>query len=133
MHSLVDYYGKLLQMPNADLRLTEMTSSIVSDITPVDNNGDKNVDILYAADVGGRIWRIDLLSDGNQVGTVLADLNDGTVAGNTRFFNSPDVSYVTSESGEGIYIVGIGSGYRAHPLNILNEDHYYVLFDKIDN
>lgn len=131
---IVDAFtGKLLwkASPNsgADLRLSQMKNSIVSNITPVDNNGDGNIDILYAADTGGRIWRIDLHSDGSQTGLLLADLNDGTASGNVRFFNSPDVSYITDAGNDGSYLIGIGSGYRAHPLNAISEDHYYVIYD----
>lgn len=109
---------------SADLRLTGMTSSITSDITPVDNDGDGNIDLLYAADMGGRIWRIDFHDDGTQSGIILADLNGGTSATNTRFYTSPDVSYMS-----GRYVVGIGSGYRSHPLDETVDDNYYVIYD----
>lgn len=127
--------GKLLwkASPNsgADLRLPQMTSGIVSDITPVDNDGDNDIDILYAADLGGRIWRIDLHADGTQSGIVLADLNNGTTKGNTRFFTAPDVSYITDSDNVGRYVVAIGSGYRAHPLNEETTDNLYVVYDYI--
>ena len=45
--------------PPPNLRLTSMTSGIVGNIVAVDDNSDGYVDLLYAADLGGRIWRID--------------------------------------------------------------------------
>lgn len=117
--------------PNSDanLRLPAMTSGIVGNITPVDNNGDGNIDILYAADLGGRVWRIDFFSDGTQKGTLIADLNDSSIANNVRFFTSTDVSYMEDSNGIGRYVIALGSGYRAHPLNEVAEDNFYVLFD----
>ena len=125
--------GELLwkASPNADadLRLTGMTSSIASNIVPVDNNDDGDIDILYAADVGGRIWRIDLMATGKQYGTVIADLNEGNTIGNARFFTSPSVSYAVDKNGTGRYVIAIGSGYRAHPLNTESTDNFYVIYD----
>lgn len=37
-----------------------MTYSIPADLTLVDRDGDGNVDRLYAVDVGGNVWRVDL-------------------------------------------------------------------------
>ncbi|WP_320818710.1 PilC/PilY family type IV pilus protein [Thalassolituus sp.] len=115
----------------ADLTISQMTNSIASDITPVDNNGDGNVDILYASDIGGRLWRIDLFSDGTQKGTLLADLNTGnSVTNNTRFYTTPVVAYQGNEN-KGRYVITLGSGYRAHPLVTNNQDRFFVLFDQI--
>ncbi|WP_430461839.1 PilC/PilY family type IV pilus protein [Thalassolituus sp. LLYu03] len=114
---------------SADLKVTGMTSGIVSDITPVDNDGDGDIDILYAADLGGRLWRFDLFSDGTQKATELADLNLGTTAGNVRFYTSPDVSYSTSSAKVGRYQIAIGSGFRAHPLDGYVTDNFYVVND----
>lgn len=118
---------------SADLKINGMTNSIVSDITAVDNDGNGTTDILYAADTGGRIWRIDLFSDGDAKATEIADLNDGSVANNTRFYTSPVVSYSADLDS---YILAIGSGYRAHPLVTDNKDRFFVIIDDkttIDN
>lgn len=112
----------------ADLQVPNMKSAIASNITPVDNNGDGTIDILYAADLGGRVWRIDLLTGGENMATELADLNGGDAENNTRFYTSPVVSYHSDTES---YVISIGSGYRAHPLVDDNQDRYFILFDTI--
>lgn len=111
---------------DATLQVPGMKSAIASDITPLDNDGNGTVDILYAADLGGRIWRIDLMSTGDNFATELADLNGGDVANNTRFFTTPAVSY---HDRLGSYVINLGSGYRAHPLVENNQDRMFVVFD----
>ena len=40
-----------------------MTHSIPGDITLIDRNADGFIDRLYAADTGGKLWRVDLQPD----------------------------------------------------------------------
>ena len=111
----------------------DMSSSFASDIAPVDKDSDGNVDIIYAADVGGRVWRFDL--NGNDTasytGGMIADLNTSATegaAGNRRFFVKPDVAYFSSIDDSQV-IINIGSGYRPHPLNTDVQDKMYILRD----
>ncbi len=134
----------------ASLRLTSMTSSIVGNIVTVDDNSDGYVDLLYAADVGGRIWRIDFditktTASTYAKGGLIADLGvNSSEINNVRFYTTPDVVYseygtvwetnattgeTVSRKGVGRYQISIGSGYRAHPLNNLATDHFYVVND----
>ena len=148
---MVDYQtGELLWKASntgANLNLTDMTSAIVADIVPVDADNDGDADILYTADLGGRIWRFDLAqdsSDSNSAssfasGGVIADVGeDDTETNITRFYTTPDVSYQNSgnfvdEDGAvytaGRYQIVIGSGYRAHPLDTTTVDNIYVIND----
>lgn len=135
--------GQLLSTVDSSTTGAEnMNSSIVSNIIPVDKDSDADIDILYAADLGGRIWRIDA-NNTLQV-TLLADFNDGTRAGNRRFFASPDVSYSTagyiaykesqgatevSKRKMGRFQISIGSGYRAKPLNTEVNDKFFLIND----
>ncbi|MAD46162.1 MAG: hypothetical protein CMH98_14260 [Oceanospirillaceae bacterium] len=128
---------------------SDMTSSFAGDLSLVDNNGDGTVDLIYGADVGGRIWRFDI-KEGNSghsnfaEGGVIADFNDGTVAGNTRFYTQPDVIYTNYGQFEfpnpddpdkhifkklARYQIAIGSGYRAGPLSTETTDHLFVIND----
>ncbi|MBE0482664.1 MAG: hypothetical protein IBX52_04100 [Bacterioplanes sp.] len=133
----------------ANFRHDNMTSSFASDLVVVDDNGDGLANIIYAADLGGRIWRLDINHTAKTAndfvnGGVIADLGaDGSRANNVRFYNKPDVIYTEygtiwdvddkgnkREVGKrGRYQIAIGSGFRAHPLNNEAIDHFYVIND----
>jgi len=128
---------------------SNMTNSFPSDVTPIDRDGDGTVDLLYAADTGGRIWRFDAKDDHTGfTGGVIADLNNSATDGateNRRFFVRPDVSFInTTKTTEKVLadgstvvvttkdsfvLVSIGSGYRAHPLDETVNDHFYLIKD----
>src|SRR5690554_2405211 len=132
----------------ANLNIADMKSAIVGDVVPVDDNSDGFVDLLYVADLGGRIFRIDFdnsatTANSYATGGMIADLGkDSSQSEHVRFYNSLDVvyskafSYVESTdtgtnmvNGKPRYVLSIGSGYRAHPLDNSATDHFYVLFD----
>lgn len=113
-----------------------MKNSIVANIIPIDITLDGFTDILFTADVGGRIWRIDLNNEAENAaafasGGVTADLNGDTTASNRRFFNTPDIAYTKfgSHSADGQFQISIGSGYRAHPLDTRVVDRFYIIND----
>ena len=124
---------------------SDMKNSFPSDISPVDRDGDGYIDLLYAADTGGRLWRFDWNSNNTGFnGGVIADINDSAtngVSGNRRFYVRPDVAYIktkrTTTTDEGneliesdkFLLISIGSGYRAHPLDEEVDDHFYLLKD----
>jgi type IV pilus assembly protein PilY1 len=122
---------------NANLNLPDMTNSIASDIRALDLTNDGLVDRLYASDLGGRVWRIDLTNGQNAndlaAGGVIASLG-GAVnqvsAQNRRFYYAPDVALVTTKLGRYMHI-GIGSGYRAHPLETVTQDSFYAIRDHV--
>ena len=115
-----------------DLDLSEMDYSIPSNITTIDMNGDGLVDQFYVGDMGGQLWRFDLdQSDVKQKsklvsGGVIADLAGSTKASNRRFYYAPDLSLGVDQS-DHFLAIGIGSGYRAHPLNEDVEDRFYLI------
>ena len=124
---------------------SNMRNSFAGDVTPVDRDGNGYVDLLFAADTGGRIWRFDWKEDNTGFnGGVIADMNTSStsgVSGNRRFYVSPDVSYIKTtrniEAEDGskltvhdkFLLVSIGTGYRAHPLNEEVNDHFYLVKD----
>ncbi len=105
--------------------------SIPSELRAIDLNGDGVTDRLYFGDMGGQVWRIDL-HETSVTSTSkkykLADLAGNTEATNRRFFYPPSVGM--ADSGTSRFLaVAIGSGYRAHPLNTVIDDHFYLLQD----
>jgi type IV pilus assembly protein PilY1 len=96
-----------------------MMNSIVASPNLVDTRGDGFVDIIYAIDIKGHIWRIDIDSDkstnttGFATGGMIADLSSSTE--NRRFYNPIDVSRSNISSGSNHFNLIIGSGYRPSP------------------
>jgi type IV pilus assembly protein PilY1 len=104
----------------------------------LDLNNDGYADRFYASDTGGRVWRLDI-TNGNGANTlaaggVFAELGAAGLAvpdlGNTRrFYYAPDTAVITTSAMRFMH-VGIGSGYRAHPLDRDNQNAFYALRDK---
>ncbi|MFK7860904.1 MAG: VWA domain-containing protein [Granulosicoccus sp.] len=101
-------------------------------IRTIDINRDGFVDQMYAADAGGQLWRFDIApyhesGMGELVyGGVIADFSDSREKDHRRFYNEPDVALVEN-NGEKFLSVSIGSGWRAHPLDVTTEDRFYML------
>lgn len=122
--------------------ISALTRSVAADITLIDRNADGYIDRLYAADVGGNIWRIDLEPNGygsivNTPSTwALTKLAALGGSGNNarKFFYPPDV--VPTNNYDAVVAV---SGDREHPLytssttaglayNVINR--FYMIEDK---
>ena len=124
---------------SADLQLAKMTRAFPTRIKVIDINGDQFADRMYAADVGGQIWRFDIFSgepaSSLVTGGVIARFGFEGVAtsgseGARRIYNSPDVSVFTDVLQNRRYLaISIGTGYRAHPLNGDAVDRFYSLRD----
>ena len=114
-----------------------MNYSIPSDIRVIDLNGDQFADRMYAADMGGQVWRFDIFNGQPKstlvTGGVLAQLGAAgmaspTLADTRRFYYAPDVALVNNDEFNYMHI-GIGSGYRSHPNEATNQNRYYALRD----
>lgn len=124
---------------NANLTLPTLTRSIPSQVRAIDFSGDGFIDRLYAIDVGGQVFRFDLFRnkapDDLATGGVIARFGGEGVASagatdTRRFYSSPDVSIFTDlVLNRRFLAIGVGSGYRAHPLDISATDAYYSLRD----
>ena len=127
---------------NRDLQIPEMTHSFPSKPTALDVNKDGAIDILFAIDVAGQVFRIDFKAGPTDDNTVLANNNSGKVAGgkiadlsetgdDRRFFNPVDVVLLPPDGdAPARYALVTGSGYRAHPLDMETfGNRLYVLFD----
>jgi len=114
-----------------------MNYSFPADIRVMDLNGDGLADRMYAADMGGQVWRFDI-TNGNVAssliaGGVIAQLGAAGMSPPTdedtrRFYYAPDVARVVNEDYNFIHL-GIGSGHRAHPNATVNHDEFYALRD----
>ena len=118
----------------ASTNLTEMTSSITSEVKIVDFDGDQITDYFYVSDIGGRIWRFDInkettgKSDFIGGAGLLFDANKNS-SNYQRFYYAPSVSYFSDSTGDGNITLAIGSGYRAHPLQADSKDSFYIIKD----
>ncbi|MEE8108868.1 MAG: hypothetical protein V3T36_06915 [Gammaproteobacteria bacterium] len=123
--------------PAANLTLSAMNNSIAADIRVLDIDSDGFADRMYAADMGGRVFRFDisngLFADSLVAGGVFAslgaaDLAAPTLADTRRFYYAPDTAVIAG-SGQRYLSVALGSGYRAHPLETGVTDWFYALRD----
>lgn len=130
--------GSVLWDAKTDAGL-DMTDSVVGDLTPFGFNSEGLIDHIYAADTGGRIYRVDIDNDSaventDQIfakGYVIADLNDdATVEGNRRFYYGPTAATIERPGGQSFVAIAIGSGYRSHPLDETVDDFFYMVKDR---
>jgi type IV pilus assembly protein PilY1 len=113
-----------------------MNYAIPADVRVIDLNTDGYADRMYAADMGGQVWRFDV-SNGNAAsslvaGGVIAQLGGApqatpALADTRRFYYAPDVALVNADTP--FLHVGIGSGHRERPNSIFNEDRFYSIRD----
>ncbi|HKT71401.1 MAG TPA: PilC/PilY family type IV pilus protein [Steroidobacteraceae bacterium] len=136
---LLWYAGGPGAVGTPDLALPNMTSSIPARVTVVDTDGDQFADRIYAADMGGRVWRFDIFNNSERsalvTGGVLASLgaadeSPATLADTRRFYYAPDVALIQRRGADPYYNVALGSGYRGHPLNTGTHDRFYSIRDK---
>jgi type IV pilus assembly protein PilY1 len=117
-----------------------MTHSFPSNINVLDTNGDGFSDRMYAADMGGQVWRFDIWNRPSVqplvTGGVFASLGGAAIAPsavsraqNRRFYYSPDVAPITVRGSRPFMNLAIGSGYRGHPLNDETQDRFYSIRD----
>ena len=124
---------------SADLQLTTMTRAIPNDVRVIDLSGNGYADRMYASDLGGQIWRFDIINgqpaSSLVAGGVIARIGaEGLVApapaDTRRFYTSPDVSLFKDNVQDKRFLaVSIGSGYRAHPFDLKAVDHFFSFRD----
>jgi type IV pilus assembly protein PilY1 len=113
-----------------------MRHSIPGDVRVIDLTGDGYADLMYAADLGGQVWRFEVdkaaASKANAIRAgLLATLGDSGIAGARRFFAAPDVALIRCQ-GQKWLNIAIGSGNRELPITDKNgtEDRLYTLRDR---
>lgn len=122
----------------ADLVLADMESSVPANIRVADMNNDGLADRMYFGDMGGRVFRMDIVNgnSGSSLvsGGMIAALGGGELATPTddnsrKFYYAPDIAVIRDRT-LGTYLhIGIGSGYREHPLYTTQSDRFYAMRD----
>ena len=123
--------GGLARDSNADMKW-----GIPGAISAVDINFDGFTDYLYAADLGGQVFRVDLdnqnggASDLVKRVVTMAKLGDGAGgdAGRRRFYEAPAIT-LGQKNGNWLLRIALGSGYRAHPLDTQADEHFFMIED----
>lgn len=120
-----------------NLQLSTMTHAIPGSVELFDLNKDGYIDNIYAADLGGQIFRFDInngeslsnLITGKRIANLGAKYGAGGISNNRRFFEGPIAAPALDESGIKYIAVSLGSGYRAHPLEASTQDTLYIIKD----
>lgn len=124
---------------NTSFYHSDLDHSIPSTVATLDSNSNGIADRAYVGDTGGNVWRIDL-PEGKSADDIdhrkdnwkinnLANLGEGTEAGDRRFFHPPDL--VETRDSEGNYDgILIESGDRANPLETTDENYLYLIKDR---
>ncbi|MGI9342330.1 MAG: pilus assembly protein [Gammaproteobacteria bacterium] len=130
-----------------DLLLPKMEHSIPSEINVFDMTGNGLADRMYVGDMGGRVWRFDIVNGNGPAslveGGVIAELGGGgngipAAADIRRFYAKPDIVATFPEEHAPYLSINIGSGHRAHPLDAVTDDEFYSIrdfnvFDVVDS
>jgi len=102
------------------LAVTGMNFSIAADVLPIDRNTDGYADRVYAADVGGNVWRLDIddASTANwKVWKIASVGSRSAIASARKILFGMDVVFGTVVAGKTFDAVVIGTGDREHPLS----------------
>jgi type IV pilus assembly protein PilY1 len=125
----------------ADRPLSRMGHGIAARIAVLDTDGDEFADRMYAADIGGQVWRFDIWNGRDRselvTGGVLANLGaaeprpmPATAADARRFFNAPDVTLIQPRGGNAYYNLAIGSGDGGSATATSVTDRFYSIRDR---
>lgn len=114
------------------IQVSEMKHSVVGKITTLDRDDDGMIDHLYFADLGGKLFRVDLRNGQAISGSAginnftrrivkILDANSGTLETEglqRRFYGQPSVSFYKDQSVL-FALVNIASGDRSNPISRL--------------
>lgn len=126
---------------SASSQVADMQYSIPGDIALLDRDNDGYVERLYAADLGGNVWRIDLeptagTAPTNWQAIKLAALgcSSGACASGVprKFFFQPNVVPIGVAGATDSYdAVMVGSGDREHPLYSTSTNSAYAVTNRL--
>ena len=116
------------------LKTFPTTRSVAADVTLVDSNYDGKIDRGYAADMGGKIYRIDFEDNaGNNAPANWRSSSIATLGSGHKFFGAPDVVLVgspASPGGQTGYVM-VGSGDREKPLKTVTTNRFFMVKDAL--
>ena len=113
-----------------------LEDSIVAELVAFDSTGDSLIDRAYVGDLGGQVWRIDLVGDDPSLWSVTRILNVGRHFDSTdkstdrRFFNRVDVASTLDDTGDFDAIL-VGSGDREDPKAVETNNAFYLYKDRV--
>jgi type IV pilus assembly protein PilY1 len=111
---------------------TNLLDPVPSPVSATDLDGDGLTDRIYTGDLGGNVWRADLVNTGVPADWQITRIGSfGRRAGeqDRRFFHKPDV--VKSKDANGNFdAVLLGSGNRTDPLTAGVDNFFYMIKDK---
>ena len=107
-----------------------MRFDIPADMAVLDRDRDGFADRVYAADMGGNLWRLDIddADPANWNVTKLATLG-GSGSNARKFMYAPDVVYGSAGGTQQYDAVLIGSGDREHPFETSTVNNFYMIKD----
>lgn len=119
------------------VKYSDMKYSIPGNLQLIDLDSDRlgAADRFYFGDTGGQLWRcmikdsVQEMADPVNDCQVILDVSGGGETGDRRFFETPDVSYVTLANGKRKISIAIGSGDRANLTGDAVQDGFYVVHD----
>lgn len=123
---------------NANDQSDEVKYSVVGQPVVRDYNADGLADMIYFADLGGQIFRVDLNNNAQFLSSASADVIVRTkrianLATNTftpRFYERLTTAVFNTDSGKLAVLVTAGSGNRSYPLEVENEpNRIYGILD----
>ncbi len=123
----------------SDLDLDAMQYSIPGDIKVIDLDSDRYADRMYATDMGGQLWRFDVVNNRPAAdlvrGGVIAQLGAApsetpTATDSRRFYYAADTAIVLRR-GQAFINIAVGSGHRAHPNSAVTQDAFFSIRDYV--
>lgn len=117
-----------------DLVVSDMQASVPATPGVIDLDNDGLVDRIYITDTNAKLFRFDVNQDNSgrssfATGGMIAHAGGTTAETNRRFYNAPDIAITLPFDQDPILTISVGSGYRAHPLEMGVQDRFYVFFD----
>lgn len=119
----------------------DMRYSIPARLAVLDLNLDGFADHIYAADLAGQVFRLDLDNDNTSAGKLISEtttLGKFGVTGqgrehnkaNRRFHEGPSVALIEDSLISKRYIaIALASGWRENPFDTEGENHFYLIRD----